>query len=133
MESRVDSGVEFLREGRAPEEEIFVVSDEVSGVLFWGEFWWEDKVAAGAIFPCPDDGREEFSGVESDVEKVVAEGWILVDSEGCPERDSGGFSMAVLRRFSALSRARSERVSARSISGRMTAKMSCISLGCEGR
>lgn len=111
VESRADSGVEFLREDRVVEVGIFVVSDEVSGVLFgvlFGlEFWWEDRVATGAIFPCPDEGQGAVFGVESDAEKVVVEVWIFADSEGWSERDSGRFSIAVLWRFSALSRARS--------------------------
>lgn len=110
-----------------------MVSDEVSGVLFGVEFWWEDMVATWAILPCPDEARGAVFEVESDAEKVVAEGGIFADSEWWSERDSGRFSIAVPRRFSALSLARSERVRARSISGRMTAKMSWISLGCDGR
>lgn len=133
MEIGADSEVEFLREDRVVEVEVFVVSDEVSGELFRVEFLREDRVATGAIFPCPDEAWVAVFRVESDVEKVVAEEWIFADSEGWPERDLGRFSIAVLRRFSALSRARSERVRARSISGRMTAKMSWISLGCDGR
>lgn len=84
------SEVEFLREDRVVEVEVFVVSDEVSGVLFGVEFWLEDRVATGAIFPCPDVGREEIFGVESDAEKVVAEGGIFADSVDFPERDFSG-------------------------------------------